>query len=543
MSPRTLILVIGTDSLEGVLTRSGRILAEQTHRVDPEDIRTVWESGLSSLDSPLEVLSAKLQCRSGDRVVVLGRPSVGSTVHREGPSTDKTLQRTNELAAAHACTGFESNELSTRTWSWAANPEDQDSRVLISGSVPDVVLNEIERWVSRAGLRFEGFVPLQMWETALAMRAAQTSEPGTVCCRIGPEYTVLVATSAERGTVVRAVDFGVQVLAGVYERAAVHREMAGDRDVAWRHMFEHGVRWSAGQKSNEVVRDALPMLAPVLQRLNIELKQTLKYQVGANSLAERLRCFGIGNLVPGLGDAIAAHLELSYNAGEPEHNESESRPSVIREFTPVALRTLLCLELFVPREVTHARRVRRLASVAAQSGVIAAIMVFGEHRLVSIQADRVENQIAEVQQTLKVYETSEGIHRRLHEDRNGAIDQVIMLDLAIGHAPHWPAVIRKLTESEDLLIETTRVTSRDGRVTATITGRAPALNGDSILREQMRDWRSSGLVLRVEPTSLVRQSSGQAAWLQFTLEFEMQGFPVWFQRPELAAFIDTGTQP
>lgn len=543
MSPRTLILVIGTDSLEGILTRGGRVLAEQTHGVDPEDIRTLWESGLTSLDSPLEVLVAKLQCRPGDRVVVLGRPSVGSTVHREGAGHDKTLEPANELAAAHACSGFTSNELSTRTWSWAIGKASDDQLALISGSVPDAVLLEVERWVARAGLRFEGFVPLQMWETALAMRAAALSEPGTVCCRIGPEYTVLVARSKERGTVVRAVEFGTQVLAGVYERAALHREMASDRAVAWQLMFEHGVRWSKSQKSNEVVSDALPMLAPVLQRLNIELKQTLKYQVGAETTTDRLLSSGIGRRVPGLGDAIAAHLELSHESPGEEADEIEACPSIVRELDTENIKALLSLELFVPRVVTHTRRVRRLAAVAAQSGVIAALMVFGEHRMLGIQASRLENQTAEIKRTLEVYETSEGIHRRLNEERNSAIDQILMLDLAMGHSPHWPAAIRELTESDDLDIETCRITSRDGKVNATISGRAPASNGDSILREKMRAWRASGLVSRVEPTSLVRQDSGRDTWLQFTLEFEIQGFAVWFHRPELAAFIETEEQP
>jgi len=543
LSPRTLILVIGTDSLEGVLTRGGRVIAEQTHRVDPDAMRTAWESGLASLDSPLDVLLVNLGGRAGDRVVVVGRPSVGSTVHREGDCIDATLQRANELAAVHACTGFDSNELSTRTWSWKAAGEGGERRVMISGSVPDAVISEIERWVSRAGLRFEGFVPLQMWETQRAMKAAQACGPGTVCCRIGPEYTVLVARTPDRETVVRTVEFGVQVLAGVYERAARHREMASDPEVAWRLMFEHGVRWNVRQNTNEVVRDALPMLAPVLQRLNIELKQTLRYQVGDETVTKGLRCLGIGKRVPGLGEAIAAHLELTLEAAEKDGMEPGSHPTVARGLNVETIRWLLACEKFVPRAVTRSRRVRRLASVAAQSGVIAALMVFGEHRLLSYQAERVGNQAAELRETLGAYEASETMNRLLHDDRNRALDQLVTLDRVFGHAPHWPAVLRELIECEGVSIETVRVDSDEQRVRAVVSGRAPAANGDTVLRDRMTAWRDSGLVLSVEPTSLARQASGRSEWLQFTLEFELQRFPVWFHRPELAGLIETGGTP
>lgn len=540
---RTLILVIGTDSLEGVLTRGGRVIAEQTHRVAPESMQASWETGLASLDNALEVLLVKLGGCAGDRVVVVGRPSVGSTVHRESESSDTTSQRANELAAAHACTGFDSDELSTRTWSWKASGDGSDRRVMISGSVPDAVLTEIEQWVSRAGLRFEGFVPLQMWESQRAMRAAQECDEGTVCCRIGPEYTVLVARSPGTGTVVRAVEFGVQVLAGVYERAARHREMASDPEVPWRLMFEHGVRWNKRQDTSEVVRDALPMLAPVLQRLNIELKQTLRYQVGGEAVNKHLRCEGIGRHVPGLSEAIATHLELSLDADKESGIEPGSRPTVTRGLDHDSIRGLLASETFVPRAVTRSRRVRRLASVAAQSGVIAALMVLGEHLLLGYQAERVGNRVAELRQTLDAYEASETMSRVLHDSRIRALDQLVTLDRALGHAPHWPAVLRELTECEGLTIESVRVDSDEHRVIAVVSGRAPATNGDTILRERMAAWRESGLVLSVEPTSLVRHSAGQRDWLQFTLEFELQRFPVWFHRPELAGLIGPEGRP
>jgi hypothetical protein len=541
--PRTLILVIGTDSLEGVLTRGDRVVSEQTQRVDPDAMRAVWESGLATLDGPLEVLLVKLGGRAGDRVVVVGRPSAGSTVHREGEWTDRTLARANELAAAHACTGFDSDKLSTRTWSWKAAGGGDDRRVMISGSVPDSVLSMVERWVSRAGLRFEGFVPLQMWETQRAIRAAEACITGTVCCRIGPEFTVIVAQTLDKGTVVRAIDFGVQVLASVYERAALHREMESDPAGAWRLMLEHGVSWNARQAANEIVHDALPMLAPVLQRLNIELKQTIRYQVGEETMITSLLCLGIGRLVPGLGEAIADHLELTLEADRESGTEAGLRPSVARGLDAPAIRSLLANEMFVPRVVTRSRRVRRLASVAAQSGAIAALMVFGEHQLLSYQADRVRGQAAELRQSLGVYEASETQSRRLQDNRNRAIDQLVTLDRAFGHAPHWPAVLRELTEDEGLSIETARVTARNDRAIAVVGGRVPALNGDTVLRDRMNTWRESGLVLSVEPTSLARQGTGGNEELMFTLEFELQRFPVWFHRPELAGLIETGGQP
>jgi len=534
---RALIVVVSQEELEGFVV-SGSSVTQ--HAVVP----IASDQGSADLDfNALDLALARMVdltgVSSGSRALVVMNPSVGSCQVRISPRGDFAAARAGELAAMHSCSTEDSSDLEARTWACELAHGNGPGRAFVSGAMRDSDLQDISDWVERKGLRFGGVIPLKMWECRLALRDAALTQGDEMVCRISPECTVLVVKHEGKADVVRVVDFGVRSIARVYARAAAQHDLSLTQSELWAKLMTYGVSWSARDADDQVVRDALPLLAPVIQRINIELKQTLRYRVTEGTRVSRIGFSGLGRRVPGLCEAISGHLELEHET--PPAVESDGREVRRHEINRDSIAILKHTTPFLPRTLERRRALRRLSSITVQGAMIALVMVAGEWAASTIalkdSGAAKQRLVSEVEQ-LRQSVDSDAMLRR---ERAEVMDRVFALDEAVMHAPHWPAAARQILDCHPLRVENVTVSHTEQATKAVFSGWLPATDGERGLADALDRWRTAGPIAHVEPASIVRTlgQDGQEV-LRLRIDITLKRFPVWVRQPQLAGVFDGG---
>jgi HAMP domain-containing protein len=141
---------------------------------------------------------------------------------------------------------------------------------------------------------------------------------------------------------------------------------------------------------------ALPLLAPVLQRLTIEIKQTLRYASGPGAKAlGRLVLLGPGAAVPGLAEALRDSLQLTVESENPVGADEARRPFGAASTGAAALRLRDAALLLVPTSARVLRRQQALTRTLRVSVLAAAVVLAGEFAWVRRAQAQVQSRIAE----------------------------------------------------------------------------------------------------------------------------------------------------
>ncbi|MFG0305221.1 MAG: hypothetical protein ACF8Q5_03285 [Phycisphaerales bacterium JB040] len=543
LQSRTLIVVVSQTELEGHLVSGSGVVRRAVVEIDGAGDADSGRIDFVTLDQALAQVAQQAGAGAGTRTLVMINPGVGSCQVRIAPRGDFAAQRAGELAALHSCTTEDASALEARTWACDAGGS-RSERALVSGAVRDSDLSDISDWVDRAGLRLGGVIPVKMWECRLALRDALEAESGEMICRISSDCTVLVVRHPGKADVVRVIDFGIRSIARVYARAATQRQVRLSQHELWSKVMTHGVSWGGKDSDDRVVRDALPLLAPVIQRINIELKQTLRYRVAEGTRVSRIRFSGLGRRVPGLCASISGHLELEHDARSdgPKPVETADGSGVRRhDFGRDAIAILRGVTPFLPRALERRRAIRRLSAITAQGAMIALAMVAGEWAAGTVALrDETGASTALLEEVSHLRESVDS-DAKLRRERAEVLDHVLALDEALDHAPHWPAAARAVLDCDPLRVENITISHSGEATTAVFTGWLPAASGERALEEILDRWHRSGPVRHAEPTSIVRTlgPEGQEV-LRLRIDFTFERFPVWVRRPELATVFDGG---
>lgn len=176
------------------------------------------------------------------------------------------------------------------------------------------------------GLSIDGLVPAEAVAMADAIRQA-TAPPETdgiaAVIWLGEHSTSLAVGTSGRLFFVRTINAGTEALAEVLCRPLRSRD-AEAAPVSLSHEEARTLLLSIGVPAPDALIPGhpnllgsalLPHLQPILQRLSIEIKQSLRFGVSEGDRARvRLRLAGPGAAVPGLGDAISRVSGFAFDA-------------------------------------------------------------------------------------------------------------------------------------------------------------------------------------------------------------------------------------
>lgn len=307
-----MIVSLTPTRLRGAIVRSRRVLRAEEIELDPAQMAKVWDEGLVSLDRPLRQLLARLATgRSVPRITVMYQSARIIAQTHEIPGMPDDARRAALIKVRDAYGDGCLSEADII----APSSSKPGSSMVLTLTDRDQDASKIFAWVSRCGGRLDGIVP----EISTVVRSAVdrvTSSPTLeTCCYIGPYWSAIACGSNGGLLLVRAFEFGYRNLSDVFQRATANGAPTGAHNAGETALFLHGLPFKASQIDPELRAKVLPLVAPVLQRFCVEIKQTLRFGVPADQLPSAITIDGpgaaIGHLAPSLTEAINMHVRTA----------------------------------------------------------------------------------------------------------------------------------------------------------------------------------------------------------------------------------------
>lgn len=489
MASDTFVLVIGHGRIDGATVRGRRVL--RSHRVDISDLRheQVWEGDLGEFEEPVAQIMRSIGVAAGTSVMVSYASPKTAVEAIEAPARGEpavkamrlSLGEAVETSLKHCAVGYQ------KLWA-TRTPRSQTLGLWAAES--DSAVAKLCSMLGRVGLKVERLVPSRAVSLYSCWRTAETlEETDVVVVDVDEQITTMCGIVGGQPRLIRQVGLGTDLLVDAYSRAMRStREKSGtalSRDEAATGLWTHGVpgRDEAVDRAG-VTRghDVLPLIQSVVQRLAIEIKQTVRFGLDQDNRRVRVRLAGPGALVPALASVLSDHAESLVETVEPASGSDRmwGPEQVIQRFLhgiPPGI-NLLPGDM-VKHSVT--RSIRRAALIGAG---LAAIVIAGDVGVKGRQLARVDAELALLAPEVRSLE-----EQLTMRGDAASLSQIVgeaerRLHAAMGTAVDWHGALAVLLNVSDLGIRLSEIAcSQDqGKSVMTIRGTASISekNGDAL---------------------------------------------------------------
>ncbi|MCE7973623.1 MAG: hypothetical protein DYG92_04750 [Leptolyngbya sp. PLA1] len=392
----------------------------------------------------------------------------------------------------------------------------RDVRLMLACADQPAGVQEVYRLVSDAGLVVDRLVPESAFEVSQAMEAVN-GKPGAgavTALWIGMTTSVLAASVDGVVTMVRSVPVGLWTLVDALERPFTARSSGRNvtlsRAEAERVLAEIGV--PGGQSDQQVeeglmARDLAPSLVPIVRRLAVEVKQTVRFGIAANRRGEATCVLhGPGAAVPGLLVSLGETTEVPVTPA----------PSATRR----VIRRLPSLLPAQERERREARGARTLL----WAGLAAAALAVGiEGLLTERAAASIERTVLALGAEVEVAPEASGAPPAL---RRSVDDTLSRVHAALPARAPWHGLLAELAAAspEEVVLSKIELSHETGHATCTIQGvcRSGAHGVSGVLGGFSRALESLPAVESVRLGEVTSESEGA----EFSMELRLRLMPM-----------------
>jgi len=437
---------------------------------------------------------------AGSRAVVLAASAECAVEFRSTPAPAAQARDAAALALRESC-GFEpgADPVAVTVLGRDASGEPPVTHTLAAGergAWARALIDEIER----AGLRVDAVIPPRAVTIACAASVArQTHGAGLVATLwLGEDDAALAASEDGRLLLLRPVDAGVGRLVAAMtrpimsERGEVRLTDADAREI----LTCTGVP-APGDEVDAATglrgADVLPAIQPVLQRLVVEIKQSLRFGLSDPDRARAaLRIDGSGALIPNLARVLADEAELPMDdAAPPSHGHAPRRVEQAE-----ALASSLNL---LPRSAVTTR-----ASGSARRGLLvglglAALALAVDAGATALETRSLRLKIAQLAPIAAQIEASRTRYVSASARYASAQAEAARLAETAPARANWGALLADLSRLTPEAIELKRISGayKDGEPIAAVEGAARAESDEEARRaisDFARSLGESGLV-------------------------------------------------
>lgn len=381
----------------------------------------LWETKLSELDEPLRRLLARVPACRKEPIVVYHAPESAVDVMTL-PVSPRDAVRAARLRLSESCMIADSFVsacvLSSQPGSCTA---------LAVGDAAERV-NTLAAWLDRNGVRDPQIIPGHAKAVAdVAQFALHSGRPG-VFVWVDRHFSAVVGGSAGTIRFARTLSTGYDVLSEAYGRATRSK----DSGLATKLLTECGIPRRGTVVSVDPplkAEDVLHLLQPALQRLAIEVKQTVRFAATEQDMSSpQLSVAGPGALIKGLTEALGFQLDTSVMMASGDAAEID--PSLL------ALESTIGAEQRSRRQFAWALRM----GVAAAAAFVAIDHSFAnnEVRVATARAAELRPEVDSVRSVRRLEELS-----LASESELARID--LVLSESVGRRAPWAAVLRSLS--------------------------------------------------------------------------------------------------
>lgn len=375
-------------------------------------------------------------------------------------------------------------------------------------------IEALDRVLREAGIRATRIIPARALAMSLAVAHVRSVLPARAAAVLwlGPSGTVLAGGSGSMCSFARVLSAGYDMLVDAVHRAAAVSPGL-DLAASASRLISEGIPTRGSMMGADLPADRVLLhLQPVLQRLGIELKQSLRFGLpeGEANRVELLLA-GEGARIPGLASALSSMIDTSARVCDPgtEPNATD-------------------LVLVPPAAKRSAAR-RRLAVAAVLGLAVAGTAVGADAAWSRGELQRVRADIDKNKTLLARAETDRSDHERLRAltYELGRLDA--LTEGTLGAKPSWAASLAMLASLDLPGMQIHEITSggpergSTSAATLTIKGLIPVSGeNDGSISEVLERLRSSPLTAQVRPgsTRLVDSEVGRALYFSATLKLE-----------------------
>lgn len=464
MNASRLLLDLSPSRLELALERRGRIVHQQ-HEEPGADIVSAAEL----IDRARSMVRSTLASHSwakGARCLIAWRgPQTAAGLTSVAPTLDEDAAEQAALLAL-ADTGVEADAAESATVLPLADA--QQTHVLASRE-SDEVIAQIELLCVEAGLKLERVVSSESLAIRAAVASASSVSRGSVAASLwfGDDGSALAICSGGRLRLVRTISIGKNVLIEAVTRPL---RRPGETSSSVCLSREHARRLVDAMGFPEphtplpglegfFGSSLLPALQPVLQRLALELKQTIRYSAsGSSQERATLSLLGPGAALPGVAQMLARQADVDPFTA-PEVDGEQADVSRNADLSPM-LRALVTWN-DVPAlcsAATRRRRVLRPLTRCAMVGTGLALVLVGQQwlstlsRTESLRLEVATHAMARADRSLQVAALD------LAEQRRTDLAKVLSeAGSVIGVGPDAVGVLAALSPSDSATVQLTAI--------------------------------------------------------------------------------------
>jgi len=401
-----------------------------------------------------------------------------------------------------------------------------------------------------AGLAGVDTVPMETALTASTVdHALNASAKGRsiVSVHFGQTRSVIIAAHDHRLLLARPVDFGTDRLIEALSHSISSAEDSRPaEDIAQALLFQHGLPTPGqtidiGSHSLEAA-DILPAIQPVLQRMLVEIRQSVRF--GLSDLSEKpivLLC-GSGANIPRLSEAFTAELGSECIADQTVSSIELSDLTHAQE----ALRNGLRVRL-IPRRDAAAGSVRSLRNALYAGSAAALVLGAGHTAMVMHQEEQLRPQVDAL-----LAQTQPASHQSLDPlktaNRVRAVRATIeAIDTALGERSDIASLLQELcvlTAETAILTDIEFSGSRNAECRLRGYTRAEAADPGSSVRLLIDSLRSSPLIesVRLDGTQTSVLDNHETQYFSATLKLRTVPHPITSPSATVAS-VPVETQP
>lgn len=529
MSGKHVCIEISPSRLEVSVITGGVVTRSAAAAPDREDWTNEWPAGLDSISARLKKLIAEAGAKGLPARIFYTAPGAGCSVTScpVGLSAESAGAAALLSLAAQCTFAIESSPSSTFSiGSDRSKTNPQRHTLAIADS--DETVTALWTLAREVGVKPIGVVPAEAIELISAARLALERGAGGAVLWVGDHSSVLAAGSAGRLVFVRALAVGLDSL-----RAALLRPLRVRRDsIDAVTLTPDEARLALAKTGIPTAIDiidvdrgitgaaVLPALQPVLQRMCVEIKQSLRF-----GLSDEERS-AMSIVLAGPGSAVNRLAEVL--DGQSGTKVVKAEGAGAKAGAHVNWPDRLSLRPLAQQHVQRINRVRVavVAGVALAGGLMAFQWQSAQDRLGPAEA-----RLTQLTQTAEQIGRFSAEQARAAESRVRLAQAEARIRSGLGDTADWSGVLRVLGETTSDKVRLTSVEMRIERGDPQCSVRGVMQAGKkndpaAVITKYIDDLSALPIVRNVRLGATQRTASGSSQTQKFELGIRLLGLPV-----------------
>lgn len=540
MKTKTLAIGLVADRIDMLLCQGDRVVAARRIPVmfdpDPERWGKIVKDSANAVRSAVKELGAE-----GAQAIVLYR---SPTECAEYVSLRVRSNSEAQQAAILSCADSLSCPLDLAVCQASIIGRDASSTQpqthVVVAADRDEAISSISGIIEQANLRFDSATPLDaILMTRLAKRALNGPREHAGYLYVGEHRSFFVISGAGSLLFARPINLGIDGLISCLTRP-IRAANGGEpielsRETAREILHKHGF-----PKRSQVVHEPLgliggqiiPLLAPILQRYIIELRQSLRFALPEElRQSVKLSISGPGSAIPGLASIMTEELRVPVSADELykayDYQRADSEGSELLD--AIASRKLLGQLGLQPQHIARSRQATRMRRWLWTGAAAAMVLIAADavrcYALVNDARLKATAAASRSANSKTLQSTGEKLF--------AAVGAMNKLETVISHESgarvNLRACMQELSRLTPESIRLTNITFRqvEGHTVGNVSGYALAgpSNGKAEIEPFIGRLQGSPLFEKVVLANVQMQNSGEVAGQRFEANFTAVAAP------------------